>query len=102
MNDLINLQNEILVEEKIKKLKTLSSKILAYSELKLDTKSNEVIKDNLKRELKYFKSSEIQGKSPHLDSFLDTFFLALTIYEFDTKENIEELRRKLFLQYTRD
>jgi len=89
-------KNEIYVDEKIKKLKKMTSVIVNYAQIKLDVRSVEIVKENLRRELLYFKSRELDGRWTHSESFLDTFFQALKIYDFDTKENIEILRAKFF------
>lgn len=89
-------KNEVYIEEKIKKLKKMTSIIVSYAQIKLDVRSVEIVKENLRRELLYFKSRELDGRWTHSEYFLDTFFQALKIYDFDTKENIEILRSKVF------
>ena len=88
--------NEIMAEEKVKKLKKLTDKILGYCDLKLDHAGIRTVKDSLKWEIMVFKSDEIDGKCKNYSSFLDRFFINLIIFGFDSKQNIEDLKQKIY------
>lgn len=89
-------KNEILAEDKVKIINRMTKVILAYAELKLDFLQITTLKKELKREIVYFRSREIDGEYKNYPSFLDRFFILLSVYSVDTKENIEILKEKIY------
>ena len=89
-------QNEILAEEKVKKIKKFADKIIGYCDLTIDHTRISNIKNSLKWDIMVFKSQEIDGRCKNYSSFLDKFFLDLLVYGFDSKQNIEKLKQKLY------
>ena len=89
-------KNEILAEDKVKIINRMTKVILAYAELKLNFLQVVTLKQELKREIVYFRSREIDGEYKNYPSFLDQFFILLSVYGVDTKENIEIFKKKIY------